>query len=159
MGPIKSLGKIFQQFKVEDLLEKGLTWKGGCSSGSNHLDDEGSSDDNTTEFGSEIDEEDVQFSLIMQENDTSSKDDLKDHGLNHLLQQESTNQIMNLILQDWHYKLLDEYIIEGDVYADWFQWTTVEESKKIKGVFVIVPMLNLVHYGSSKYATCCFVWG
>jgi hypothetical protein len=65
VGPIKSFGKIFQQLKVEDLLEKGLTWKGGCSFGSNHLDDEGSSDDNTIEFGSEIDEEDAQFNLTM----------------------------------------------------------------------------------------------
>jgi hypothetical protein len=63
---------------VEDLLEKGLTWKGGCSFGSNHLDDEGSSNDKTTEFGSETDEEDVQFSLTMQENDATSEDDLKD---------------------------------------------------------------------------------
>jgi hypothetical protein len=50
---------------VEDLLEKGLSWQDGCSSGSNHPNDEGSSDDNTTEFGSEIDEEDAQFNLIM----------------------------------------------------------------------------------------------
>jgi hypothetical protein len=63
---------------VEDLLEKGLTWKGGCSYGLNHLHDEGSSNDNTTEFGSEIDEEDVQFNLTVQENDTSSEDDRKD---------------------------------------------------------------------------------
>jgi hypothetical protein len=51
MGPIKSLGKMFQQLKVEDLLKKRLFWKGGCSSVSNHLNDEGSFDDNTTEFG------------------------------------------------------------------------------------------------------------
>jgi len=44
---------------VEDLLEKGLIWKGRCSSRSNHPNDEGSSDDNTTEFGNETDEEDV----------------------------------------------------------------------------------------------------
>jgi hypothetical protein len=44
---------------VEDLLEKGLIWKGGCFSRSNHPNDEGSSDDNTTEFGSGTDEEDV----------------------------------------------------------------------------------------------------
>jgi hypothetical protein len=54
----------------------------------------------------------------MQENDITSKDELKDHGLNHLLQQESANQIMNLILQDRHYRMLDGYIIEGDDYAD-----------------------------------------
>jgi len=56
-----------------------------------HLDDEGSSNDNTTEFGSENDEEDAQFSLTMQENDVASKDDPKDQGLNHLLQQKSAN--------------------------------------------------------------------
>jgi hypothetical protein len=126
MGPIESLGKIFQQLKVEDLLEKGLSWKGGCSSGSNDPNDEGSSDDNTTEFGNETDEEDAQFSLIMQENDAASEDDLKDQGLNHLLQQVFANQIMNLILQDRHYRLLDEYITEGDDYADWLQWAVVE---------------------------------
>jgi hypothetical protein len=69
---------MFQQFKVEDLLEKGLSWKGRCSLGSNHPNDEGSSNDNTTKFGSEIDKDDVQFSLIMQENDAASEDDLKD---------------------------------------------------------------------------------
>jgi hypothetical protein len=76
-----------------------LTWKGRCSSSSNHLNDEGSFDDNTTEFGSETDGEDAQFSLTMHENDAAFEDDLKDQGLDHLLQQESTNQIMNLILQ------------------------------------------------------------
>ncbi len=60
----------------------------------------------------------------MQENDTSSEDDLKDHGLDHLLQEESANQIMNLILQDRHYRLLDEYITKGDDYVHWVQWAT-----------------------------------
>ncbi len=50
---------------MEDLLEKSLSWKGGCSSSSNHPNDEGSFNDNTIEFGSETDEEDAQFSLIM----------------------------------------------------------------------------------------------
>jgi hypothetical protein len=71
---------------VEDLLEKGLSWKSGCSLVSNHPNDEESSDDNTIEFGSEIDEEDAHFNLIMQENDAASKDDFKDQGLDHLLQ-------------------------------------------------------------------------
>jgi len=55
----------------------------------------------------------------MQENETTFEDDLKDQGLDHLLQQESTSQIMNLILQDQHYELLDEYIAERDDYANW----------------------------------------
>jgi len=118
VGPIKNLNKMFQQLKVEDLLKKGLSWKGGCSSVSNHPNDEESFDDNTTEFGSETNEEDAQFSLTMQENDVASEDDLKDQGLNHFLQKESANQIMNLILQNRHCRLLDEYIIEGDDYAD-----------------------------------------
>jgi len=46
VGPIKSLDKMFQQFKVEDLFEKGLSWKGRCTLGSNHPNDEGSSNDN-----------------------------------------------------------------------------------------------------------------
>jgi hypothetical protein len=52
---------------------------------------------------------------------------------------------VNLILQDQHYKLLDEYIIEGDDYVDWLQWVAVEELEKFKGVFVTMPMLNIVH--------------
>jgi hypothetical protein len=44
---------------MENLLEKGLSWKGGCSLGPNHLNDEGSSHDNITKFGSEADEEDA----------------------------------------------------------------------------------------------------
>jgi hypothetical protein len=39
---------------MEDLLEKGLFWKGKCSLGPNHPNDEGSFDD-----------EDAQASLIM----------------------------------------------------------------------------------------------
>jgi hypothetical protein len=54
----------------------------------------------------------------MQENDAASKDDLKDQGLDHVIQQEFTNQIMTLILQDWYYKLLDEYITKGDDYVN-----------------------------------------
>jgi hypothetical protein len=34
---------------------------------------------------------------------------------------------MNLILQHQHYRLLDEYITEGDEYANWLQWAVVEE--------------------------------
>ncbi|CAM6020533.1 unnamed protein product [Sphagnum balticum] len=59
MEPNKSVDKMFQQLKMEDLLERGLSWKGGCSSGSNHTNDEGSYDDNMIEFESESDEEDV----------------------------------------------------------------------------------------------------
>jgi hypothetical protein len=44
---------------VEDLLEEGLFWRGGCYSSSNYLNDEGSSNDNITKFESEIDEEDA----------------------------------------------------------------------------------------------------
>jgi hypothetical protein len=44
---------------VEDLLEKGLSWRGRCSSSLNHPNDEGSSNDNIIEFESEIDEEDA----------------------------------------------------------------------------------------------------
>jgi hypothetical protein len=54
----------------------------------------------------------------MQENDTTFEDDLKDQGLDHLLEQESTNQIMNLVLQGRHYRLLDEYITKRDDYAN-----------------------------------------
>ncbi len=50
----------------------------------------------------------------MQENDAALEDDMKDPRLNHLLQQKSTNQIVNLILQDWHYKLLEEYLTKGN---------------------------------------------
>jgi hypothetical protein len=36
---------------MEDLLEKGLSWKGRCSSGPNHPNDEGSFDDNIMNLG------------------------------------------------------------------------------------------------------------
>jgi len=62
---IKGFDKMFQQLQMEDLLEKGLSWKGRCFSCLNHPNDEGSSYDNIIEFESEIDEEDVQLSLIM----------------------------------------------------------------------------------------------
>jgi hypothetical protein len=39
-----------------------------------------------TKFGNETDEENVQVSLIMQENDVAPKDHLKNQGLNHFLQ-------------------------------------------------------------------------
>jgi len=63
---------------MEDLFEKGLSWKGECSSGPNYPNDEGSSYDNMSKFGSVVDEEDAQVSLIMQESDAAPKDDLKD---------------------------------------------------------------------------------
>jgi hypothetical protein len=44
---------------MEDLLDKGLSWKGKCSSCPNYPNDEGSSNDNMTKFGSEVDEEDA----------------------------------------------------------------------------------------------------
>jgi len=50
---------MFQQLQMENLLEKGLSWKGGRSSSPNHPNDERLSYDNITEFESEIDEEDA----------------------------------------------------------------------------------------------------
>jgi hypothetical protein len=122
-----------------------LFWKGGCFSNPNHPNDEGSFDDNIVEFGSEANEEDVHVSLIIQENDVASKDDMRDQGLNHLLQQESVNQIVNMILQDRHYRLLEEYITEGDDYPNRLQWVAVEELKNLKGCSVNVHLLNIVH--------------
>ncbi len=52
---------------------------------------------------------------------------------------------MNLIVQDWHCRLLEEYIIEGDDYANWFQWVAAEKLKNLKGCFVNVLVLNRVH--------------
>ncbi len=52
---------------------------------------------------------------------------------------------MNLILQDRHCRLLEEYLTKGDNYADWLQWVAVEESKNLKGCSVNVPMLNPMH--------------
>jgi hypothetical protein len=83
---VKSLDKMFQQLQMEDPFGKGLFWKGGCSLGPNHLNDERSSNDNIIEFESETDEEDAQLSLIMQENDAASENDMRDQRLNHLLQ-------------------------------------------------------------------------
>ncbi len=59
MEHVKSLDKMFQQLQMENLLEKGLSWKGGRSSSPNHPNDERLSYDNITEFESEIDEEDA----------------------------------------------------------------------------------------------------
>ncbi len=56
---LKNLDNMFQQLQMEDLFEKGLSWKGICSLSPNHLNDEGSSDDNITKFASEVDEEDA----------------------------------------------------------------------------------------------------
>jgi len=75
---IKNLDKMFKQLQMEDLIEKGLFWKGICSSSPNYPNNEGSSYDNMIEFGNEINEEDAQVNLIMQENDVAPKDDLKD---------------------------------------------------------------------------------
>jgi hypothetical protein len=38
--PIKSFNKMFQQLQVEDLLQKGFSWRGGCSLSSNDPNDE-----------------------------------------------------------------------------------------------------------------------
>ncbi len=35
-----------------------------------------------------------------------------------------------MILQNRHYRLLEEYITKGDDYVDWFQWATIEELEK-----------------------------
>ncbi|CAM6035170.1 unnamed protein product [Sphagnum compactum] len=56
---VKSLDKMFQQLQMEDLFEKGLSWKGRCSPGPNHPNNEGSSNENIIEFENETDEEDV----------------------------------------------------------------------------------------------------
>jgi hypothetical protein len=55
-----------------------LFWKGGYSASPNYRNDEGSSHDGMTEFGSEIDEKDAQVSLTMQQNDLALEDDLKE---------------------------------------------------------------------------------
>jgi hypothetical protein len=80
------VGYLTRCSKWRTYLKKVFSWKGGCSSGPNYHNDEGSSHDNMTEFVSETDEEDARVSLIMQENDAALEDDLKDQGLNHLFQ-------------------------------------------------------------------------
>jgi hypothetical protein len=56
---IKSLDKMFQELQMEDLLQKNLSYKGECFSSPNYPNDEGSSNDSITKFGSEAGEEDV----------------------------------------------------------------------------------------------------
>ncbi len=50
---------MFQELQMEDLLQKNLSYKGECFSSPNYPNDEGSSNDSITKFGSEAGEEDV----------------------------------------------------------------------------------------------------
>jgi hypothetical protein len=50
-----------------------------------------------------------------------------------------------MILQNRHYRLLEEYITKGDDYADWLQWAAVEELENFKGCYVNVLIFNPMH--------------
>jgi hypothetical protein len=50
-----------------------------------------------------------------------------------------------MILQDRHYKLLEEYITKGNDYVDWFQWATAKKIENLNGCSVNVHVFNLVH--------------
>jgi len=50
-----------------------------------------------------------------------------------------------MILQNRHYRLLEEYITKGDDYADWLQWAAIEELENLKGCYVNVLIFNPMH--------------
>ncbi len=52
---------------------------------------------------------------------------------------------MNLILQDQHCRLLEEYITKGDDYVNQLQWATDEELENLKGCFINVHVFNPMH--------------
>lgn len=69
-------------------------------------------------------EDDQQEILLNLENQIQ---ELKDHGMDLIIEEEVTMQNLNLTLQKQQHNILERLFIEDDDYVDWIKCATVEE--------------------------------
>jgi hypothetical protein len=54
-------------------------------------------------------------------------EELKDHGLDLIIEKKALMQILDLTLQEQHQNILEGLFFEDDDYADWIKCATIEE--------------------------------
>ncbi len=90
--------------------------------------DESSSEEETTEYEGRI-EDGPQEVMLNLENEIK---ELKDHGLDLIIEGETLMQILNLTLQEQHQNILEGLFSEDDDYADWIKCVATEEDVRIQ---------------------------
>jgi len=59
-------------------------------------------------------------------------EELKDHGLDLIVEGEAPMQILNLTLQEQHQNILEGLFSEDDDYADWIKCAATKEGVRIQ---------------------------
>ncbi len=74
-------------------------------------------------------EEDPQETLLNLEDQI---EELKDHGLDLIIEEEAPMQILDLTLQEQHQNVLEGLFFEDDDYVDWIKCATIEEDVRMQ---------------------------
>jgi len=59
-------------------------------------------------------------------------EELKDHGLDLIIEKKALMQILDLTLQEQHQNILEGLFFEDDDYADWIKCATIEEDAQMQ---------------------------
>ncbi len=89
--------------------------------------DESSSSKEITEYEGKT-EDGPQETILNLENEI---EELKDHGLDLIIEEETPMQILNLTLQEQHRNIFEGLFFEDDDYADWIKCAVVEEDVRM----------------------------
>ncbi len=73
-------------------------------------------------------EEDPQETLLNLEDQI---EELKDHELDLIIEEEAPMRILDLTLQEQHQNILDGLFFEDDDYADWIKCVVVKEDARM----------------------------
>jgi hypothetical protein len=89
--------------------------------------DESSFEEDITKYEGKR-EEDPQETLLNLEDQI---EELKDHELDLIIEEEAPMQILDLTLQKQHQNILDVLFFEDDEYADWIKCVVVKEDARM----------------------------
>lgn len=98
------------------------------SSNFDGLDEKSSSDEDVVEYEGKV-EDDPQEILLNLGNQIV---ELKDQGMDLIVEKEAPMLILNLILQEQHQNILERQFIEDDDYANWIKCAATEEDARIQ---------------------------
>jgi len=59
-------------------------------------------------------------------------EELKDYGLDSIIEEEAPMQILNLTLQKQHKNILEGFFFKDDDYHDWIKCASVEEDVQMQ---------------------------
>ncbi len=95
---------------------------------SEDFNDESSSDEETTKYEGRTEDGPQEIMLNLE----NKIEELKDHGLDLIIEGEAPMQILNLTLQEQHQNILEGLFSKDDDYADWIKYAAEEENAQMQ---------------------------